>query len=445
MIRNRIKELRHVLASDLRANPRNYRKHPPRQKALLKQLLSEVGYADALIAYESQGELILIDGHLRAETTPDQTVPVLVLDVTEQEAKKLLLTLDPLAAMAETDAAILGDLLKVTETSGEVDVWLKERAEEAGIVEAPPEEPAEIPPDRYAEVMGKWPVQPGEIWQLGRHRLLCGDSLLEASYTQLLAGDAPALVIADPPYGVSIVATSGFVGGGEAYKIPFGGKKGHVGGGESIRARTGSYAIESHKRKGLGTSHGPKPFGSNARGTDASARIVDVGKYAPIIGDGSTQTAKESLSLCLALNPEAVQVWWGANYYVESLTPSQCWLVWSKETTGNFADCELAWTNQDRAARLFTHRWNGLLRDSERDKRWHPTQKPAALASWVYSLLLKIPSIVLDPFGGAGWSLLAAETDGHSARVIEMSPEYCAVICERWHKQTGQTPERLHA
>lgn len=129
MIRNRIKELRHVLASDLRANPRNYRKHPPRQKALLKQLLSEVGYADALIAYESQGELILIDGHLRAETTPDQMVPVLVLDVTEQEAKKLLLTLDPLAAMAETDAAILGDLLKVAETSGEVDVWLKERAE----------------------------------------------------------------------------------------------------------------------------------------------------------------------------------------------------------------------------------------------------------------------------------------------------------------------------
>lgn len=129
MIQDRIKELRRVKASSLLANPLNYRKHPPRQKALLSQLLSEVGYADALLAYETPQGLRLVDGHLRAETTPDQEVPVLVLDVTEQEANKLLLTLDPLAGLAETDTLALEKLLAQTDASGELGDWLKERAE----------------------------------------------------------------------------------------------------------------------------------------------------------------------------------------------------------------------------------------------------------------------------------------------------------------------------
>jgi len=387
MIQDRIKELRRVPASQLIPHPLNYRKHPARQKQLLSQLFGEIGYADALLAYETPQGLQLIDGHLRAETTPDQEVPVLVLDVTEQEANKLLLTLDPLASLAETDAGLLGELLKSTETTGEIDAWLQERAEEVGLTPEPLVEPAEVPPDRYAEVCKKWFVQPGEIWQLGRHRLLCGDSLLGANYERLLAGDAPALVIADPPYGVSIVNPD-----------------------------TGTV------------------------GNAAPGR----GIYAPIIGDGSTDTAHRSSAACMSIYPAAVHVWWGANYYASALPDSMCWLVWDKHNGSDFADCELAWVNQRKAARLFTHQWSGMIRASERDKRWHPTQKPAALASWVYSLFLKEPSVILDPFGGAGWSLLAAETDGHSARVIEMSPEYCAVICERWHQQTGQTPVLLN-
>src|SRR5262249_31410111 len=83
-IRDRIKELRRVRASELLPNPRNWRVHPKAQVQALRALLSEVGYADALIARElPDGRLQLIDGHLRAETTPDDIVPVLVLDVTE--------------------------------------------------------------------------------------------------------------------------------------------------------------------------------------------------------------------------------------------------------------------------------------------------------------------------------------------------------------------------
>jgi hypothetical protein len=114
-IKNRVKELRVVSASDLRPNPKNWRLHPKAQQDALRGILAEVGMADACLARElPDGSLMLIDGHLRAETVADAKVPVLILDVTEAEADKILATLDPLAAMAERDAeqlaALLGDL-----------------------------------------------------------------------------------------------------------------------------------------------------------------------------------------------------------------------------------------------------------------------------------------------------------------------------------------------
>ncbi len=125
-IRDRIKELRRVPASQLRPNPRNWRVHPQNQRDALRGVLAEIGYADALLARElPDGSLELIDGHLRAETTPDQEVPVLVLDVDEQEAAKLLATLDPLAGMAETHEQVLAELLAevTTESPALQAVW----------------------------------------------------------------------------------------------------------------------------------------------------------------------------------------------------------------------------------------------------------------------------------------------------------------------------------
>jgi hypothetical protein len=116
-IRDRIKDLRRVPASELKPHPLNWRTHPRSQQDALRGILSEIGYADALLAREtSDGGLMLIDGHLRAETTPDALVPVLVLDVDEVEAAKILATLDPLAAMAQADAARLNRLLSEVAT-----------------------------------------------------------------------------------------------------------------------------------------------------------------------------------------------------------------------------------------------------------------------------------------------------------------------------------------
>jgi ParB-like chromosome segregation protein Spo0J len=138
-IRDRIKEFRRVEAAGLRPNPKNWRTHPPAQRDALKGVLAEVGYADALLVRElPDGSLELIDGHLRAETTPDQPVPVLVLDVNEAEAAKLLAVLDPLADMAVPDAPLLAELLAGVETqNAAVQAMLDDLSKTAPVPEEP--------------------------------------------------------------------------------------------------------------------------------------------------------------------------------------------------------------------------------------------------------------------------------------------------------------------
>jgi hypothetical protein len=116
-IKDRIKEFRRVTASELKPNPKNWRTHPEHQKNVLKGVLAEIGYADALLARElSDGTLELLDGHLRAETTPDQQVPVLILDLNDEEADKLLAVFDPLASLAGKDNVLLAELVSAIET-----------------------------------------------------------------------------------------------------------------------------------------------------------------------------------------------------------------------------------------------------------------------------------------------------------------------------------------
>ncbi len=112
-VRDRIRELRRVPAPRTCGPTRsNWRVHPASQHDALRGMLAEIGYADALVARETaDGALELLDGHLRAEITPDAEVPVLVVDLDDVEAAKLLALLDPLAAMAQTDETRLESLL----------------------------------------------------------------------------------------------------------------------------------------------------------------------------------------------------------------------------------------------------------------------------------------------------------------------------------------------
>jgi site-specific DNA-methyltransferase (adenine-specific)/modification methylase len=204
-IRDRISELRRVPASELRPNPKNWRTHPKAQADALKGVLAEVGIADAVLARELEdGTLMLLDGHLRVETMGDQILPVLVLDVNEAEGDKVLATLDPLAAMAESDAAKLDAILREVDTgSPELQQMLSDLAEDAGLYQ---DGDKEIVEDEVPEPPVDPITKPGDLWILGEHRLLCGDSTKAEDVERLMAGAKANCMVTDPPYGIGIAS-----------------------------------------------------------------------------------------------------------------------------------------------------------------------------------------------------------------------------------------------
>lgn len=450
-------------------HPLNPKIHTAEQDAVVKASLTELGWLRRVLWNRRTGHVL--DGHERLKLAiahGEATVPRDIADIPEADEGKVLLLLDQSANLAEPDPErwqVLRDAVQTEEPA--ISSFFASFAAQQGWMPPespgalpPPVEEAEVPEDRLANLREKWPVEPGEIWAAGRHRLWCGDGLDQDGVTQLLAGALPTLIVADPPYGVSIVQTNGYVGGGEAYNIPFGGVKGYVGGGQRVKDRTGHYPIESwagkkrdaRKRVSGGQRQKDRTgkYPIETRGTPVlgqgdphDSKLAPVGKYAPVIGDESTATAIRAATQYLSAYPQAVHVWWGGNYYADHLPASTCWLVWDKETTGHFADCELAWTNQPRAARLFRHRWNGMLRASEHERRWHPTQKPAALMAWVYEALGEEHDVVLDPFLGSGPTLIAAEQRGQTLYGIERSPDYISIALERFFLLTGVEPVRL--
>lgn len=121
------------------------------------------------------------------------------------------------------------------------------------------------------------------------------------------------------------------------------------------------------------------------------------------------------------------QVIFGGNYF--DLPPSQCWLIWDKEATGNFADCEMAWTNLNKPVRLIRWLWNGFKKRHP-EERFHPTQKPEAVMSWCIEQAGK-PATILDPFAGSGTTGVAAVKMGLNFIGIEKEKAYFEAACLR--------------
>lgn len=248
---------------------------------------------------------------------------------------------------------------------------------------------------------------PGDLYILGANRLYCGDATNPDDLKRATEGLGKiGIVYTDPPYGVSIVSGAGKVGAAVGY-----------------------------------------PFGGAKNGKQGSAGTVKTTAYIPVAGDDTTDAAADAFRLLSAEYPQALHVWWGGNHYAASagLPDASCWLVWDKDTNGNFADAELAWTSHPGAVRLFHHMWNGMLRASERGKRVHPTQKPVALAQWAFGVIdpKSERKTVLDVFGGSGSTLIAAHNTGRAAAIVECEPAYVDVIARRWQEMTSITPERV--
>ncbi|WP_407059249.1 DNA methyltransferase (plasmid) [Ralstonia syzygii subsp. celebesensis] len=140
-------------------------------------------------------------------------------------------------------------------------------------------------------------------------------------------------------------------------------------------------------------------------------------------------------------------VLFGANHFGSRLPDASCWLVWDKRdgsTSDHQADCELAWTNLRGPARLFSHKWRGMIRAGEENLsrggvRVHPTQKPVALMLWALSLCKLDPgTVVFDPFMGSGTTGIAALRAGHPFIGIELDPEHFGRACERIEHEQRQ-------
>ena len=123
----------------------------------------------------------------------------------------------------------------------------------------------------------------------------------------------------------------------------------------------------------------------------------------------------------------------GGNFYANWLPASSSWIVWDKDNTGDFADCELAWTSHERAVRKFTWRWNGFIKQAP-EERFHLTQKPVALMRWVVENYTPGGATVLDPFMGSGTTGVACMQTGRNFIGCEIEPKYYEIAKARIEK-----------
>jgi DNA modification methylase len=133
------------------------------------------------------------------------------------------------------------------------------------------------------------------------------------------------------------------------------------------------------------------------------------------------------------------QIIFGGNYF--QLPPSSCWLIWDKLNSGDFADCEIAWTNLKKAIRIKRHRWNGMIREGSEERVGHPTQKPLELIIWCIGHV-EIATTILDPFTGSGTTGVAAIRLKRRFIGIEIEEKYCKIAAKRLQEE-WERMERL--
>lgn len=244
-------------------------------------------------------------------------------------------------------------------------------------------------------------VKLGDIYQLGNHRIMCGDSTI--SLDVLLDGKTVDLLLTDPPYGINIVKDNN--------KIGF-----------------GSGRLES----------------KSTTGSIGASGIVPVGIHRKIIGDD--KPFEPEFLLKIGKN----QIIWGGNYFASKLLDTPCWIIWDKREelpSNNFADCEIAWTSFKKPSRIYRQLWSGLCRKGARNiegkNRLHPTQKPVGLFSKIINDYSDENQIIMDLYLGSGTTLIACESSNRICYGMELDPYYVDVIITRWQNYTGKKAVKI--
>ena len=265
-------------------------------------------------------------------------------------------------------------------------------------------------------------VKIGDVYALGNHRLMCGDSSDRQNIDILIDKDKIDLILTDPPYGINIVNTNGKIGG-----------------------------QTSHNQGTFGVSAPVSFKGMRERehvtGTVGSPGIVQAKQYKSILNDDKPYDP----TILLELNVDTII--WGANNFASKLPDSPKWLVWYKKpmdkaNNDNFSDVELAWTNiKGKMCKMYPYLWSGLLREGNRKmelkERVHPTQKPVGLLINILNDYTDVNMNILDLYGGSGSTLIACEETNRNCYMMELDPYYCQVIINRWEEFTGKKAEKI--
>jgi len=272
---------------------RNSRTHSDAQVAQIAASIKEFGFTNPVLIDEDGG---IIAGHgrtLAARKLGLTEVPCLRLSYLSEAQKKAYVIADnKLALNAGWDDEMLKvELSELKDLDFDLSLIGFDADELAKLLE--PEQVEGLTDEDEVPELPETPVTvEGDVWILGNHRLMCGDSTSIDAVEKLMAGVYPDLIHTDPPYGMNAVSKSSV-----------------------LKANYG---------------------------TD-------------ILGDDNPDVAKDAFNLIFGLYPEAKQIWWGANYYCSALPDSECWLVWDKNNgQSDQTDCELAWANFRSVVRQFT-------------------------------------------------------------------------------------------
>ena len=411
--------------ADLVGNPRNWRTHPQAQRDALAGVLDEVGWVQDVIVNKRTG--YLVDGHARvavAAQRGEASVPVVYVDLSEDEERLILATLDPLSAMAEADDDALADLLAaVTAEDGALSSMLEALAPLAPVDGSDTEagEPAEEP---YVKL--------GEVWTVGEHRIMCGDSTNGADVARLLGGEKPLLMMTSPPY----LQQRTYDGAGFDWDELMNGVTG---------AWLGNLSPDSSVIVNLGLVHRDgrviRYWDGWIRSTEASGwplygwYVWDQGWGLP--GDWSGRLAPSmEFVFHFAAHPRHTNK--------------------TVETTGEGKIRNSTFRQADGSLRPFTGNGQATGSDKVADSVIrinrqvgpvsigvdHPAVFSVGFPEHLIPIWTEQGEAVCDPFLGSGTTAIAAANRGRKCYGMEISPAYAQVSIERLAAHIGEIPER---
>jgi len=392
-------QIQQLKVEDLIPYVNNSRKHSDEQVAQIAASIKEFGWTNPILIDGDKG---IIAGHGRlmaARKLKMAEVPVIEIShLTETQKKALVIADNKLALNADWDLDLLTiELDELLADGFDLELLGFDKNELDKLLE-PEQIEGLTDEDAVPEIPEEPKTKLGDIWVLGNHRLMCGNSTSIDAVDNLMDGKKADMVFTDPPYGMFLNA---------------------------------DYSDMDSKFKGS--------KGGN--------------KYDQVIGDHNDFTP-ELINTVFACFDYCKEIFmWGADYYAELLPAKNdgSWIVWDKRGTESAdkmygSTFELCWSKAKHKRMMARIKWAGIFgMEKEHDKkRCHPTQKPVELITWFFEYFsLKDKVNVVDLYGGSGSTLIAAEKNNKHAFLMELDPKYCDVIIKRWQEFTGK--QAVHA